>query len=299
MPTSGGREADVVEVFAIVGVLVLGFATLIAAILAAQSPARFIVGGRVYESCEDFVEDTHERTGLRARPKRYLKNVRFRGKLGSGRRAEIFYQRYTAGNGKSRVVLHTVHVAVQADPEVELDVTRESVFGRLGNWLGLARDVKTGDDAFDKRFWLESKTERRTKRAMGAGLKALVQRLFADYSVERLVVEDGWLQIVAQESALDTLAYDEVLELLDEAAETFDRVPILVKTLGGERRALRDPSGAVRCAYCHGEIDGSEDDLVACKRCHTVLHDDCWEELTHCPLLGCVGRHPERARTSG
>jgi hypothetical protein len=95
---------------------------------------------------------------------------------------------------------------------------------------------------------------------------------------------------------LDFADYRSIFEGLDQVARTFDRKSIPVRVLGGERFALVDAGGATRCPYCHAAISGDEETLVACESCRTVLHEGCWSEHGHCPILGCPGTAPERRR---
>jgi hypothetical protein len=277
-------------------VLLLGIVT--AAALALYGSLRFWIGGRSFRTLGEFRAEVERRTGLHAGPHlprtSALHEIRFAGALPSGRRAHIFFEEHQSG----KAYYHTAHFCVQADPALTLDVTREDFLARIGAWLGLTGDVHVGDAEFDKRFWIKTPNEGRTRKAMDQGLKEVVERLFQTYGIERLRIEGGWLQVVAQSGSVDPFAYATLLAWLERAAQAFDRVPIAVKVLGGERHALKDGSGGTRCAYCHGGISGAEPDLVACERCHTVLHDDCWRELGHCPLLGCAGKSPERARTT-
>jgi len=90
-----------------------------------------------------------------------------------------------------------------------------------------------------------------------------------------------------------------LLSTLADIARAFDPIGIRVKVLGDrELRALRGAGGEARCSYCHDNVTGVEPDLVACTACSTVLHDACWKDLGRCPVLGCTGSVPERARTA-
>jgi len=71
-----------------------------------------------------------------------------------------------------------------------------------------------------------------------------------------------------------------------------------VRILGGREALVAHAHGATRCSYCHEVVTGSEPDLIACGKCSTVLHEGCWGELGRCPVMGCGGAVPERARTS-
>jgi hypothetical protein len=257
------------------------------------------VGGQRFRSLKDFVEKVSVASGLSGSPREFglfdgLDSVRFLGVVSTLREASVTYTRHSTG----KTFYYKVHIAVRADPAVRLELTREGLLERVGEWLGFVKDAHVGDESFDRKFWIKTSNENRTKRAMDTGLRAIVERLFQERELERLEVKDGWLRIDASDGAINPFDYKRVLEQLDAAARTFDRVELDVHVLGAKRRAFRDEHGGTRCAYCHGGISGAEADLVACDRCHTVLHDECWRELGRCPLLGCGSQTVERARVA-
>jgi len=45
---------------------------------------------------------------------------------------------------------------------------------------------------------------------------------------------------------------------------------------------------ALRCAFCHDDLDEKEGESVTCAGCRTVLHWDCRALLARCPTLGCA-----------
>lgn len=47
------------------------------------------------------------------------------------------------------------------------------------------------------------------------------------------------------------------------------------------------PDSGIRCAYCHDSLDSK---IVTCNLCHTILHQDCSNELGRCPTLKCGGK---------
>jgi hypothetical protein len=189
------------------------------------------------------------------------------------------------GPGEARVSL-----SVRGAPAFDLE--RES---RGGEWRLRPGDhvkVETGDTAFDARFHLEG--ERIHPQAREA-----LKVLFDEFGVTRIESKTEQLTATAPLSVLGTAArYEELLGLLVKAAVAVERIPIDVRVLGSTRTALVGAKGAARCSFCHGDITGHEPDLVACGSCSTVLHEGCWADLGHCPVLGCRGRHPERARTA-
>lgn len=57
--------------------------------------------------------------------------------------------------------------------------------------------------------------------------------------------------------------------------------------------ALVRPRGLVKCPFCLDEVDPKVDDSVACPRCATLHHGECWtENRGRCTVHGCA---PERA----
>lgn len=108
--------------------------------------------------------------------------------------------------------------------------------------------------------------------------------------MRRLEAEGEELAAIADPRALDPRQdYAPILAILDRIArDMVARRMIRVRVLGGRRPALV-LRGRPRCAYCHDEVSGSEDGLVACNLCATVIHQECWDELGHCAVLGCEG----------
>lgn len=57
--------------------------------------------------------------------------------------------------------------------------------------------------------------------------------------------------------------------------------------------ALVRPRGLLKCPFCLDEVDPKVDDSVACPRCATLHHGECWtENRGRCTVRGC---EPERA----
>ncbi len=250
----------------------------------------FWLGERTYLGLSQLQADLERLTGLQGELRRFrvwhrsLVWVDLGGRLSSGRPARVDF----TPDLKARF-------AVAVDPTTTtLWIDRRSF---LEHWLGLsAASVDSGDPRFDERYVVRTRGEGRARRAFDQGLKEAVDLVFAYRGVETLEVAKGWLTVAVPIANVEPQWYPVLLDVLDRAARAFDRVPILVRGLGGDVRALAGPGGSARCAYCHDGVSGEDPGLVACDRCHTVLHAGCWEELAHCPVLGCVGREPRRAR---
>ncbi len=128
-----------------------------------------------------------------------------------------------------------------------------------------------------------------------------LESIFDEFRASKIECRAGLLTVTVPAERLtrfhSTESYNVLLRYLAVAARALERVPLAVKVLGGERRAIAGAHGAARCSYCHGELTGSEPDLVACGSCSTVLHEGCWAEHGRCPVLGCRGAVPERGRS--
>jgi len=176
---------------------------------------------------------------------------------------------------------------------VPFRVTPKSV---LGAFIGTGR---TGDADFDARFDIDSGGAPNEALRGHAALRRLVARAFEEFGVEELRATDRSVVAVVPCGELETEMGRQLVALLGEIAPHIERAPIEVKVLGGERKALVGAGhGAARCSYCHAVVTGAEPDLIACAACATVLHEGCWGELGRCPVMGCGGAAPERARTS-
>jgi hypothetical protein len=257
------------------------------------------VGARRYRKLHDFIGDVARETNLHGErlgvlPK--LENVRFSGE---------FHGRATTIGFESRRHIEVrpgawIELAV-GDSATRFRVTREGPGEMIAKVFGAGHGVASGDPAFDDRYTVEAPFAARDaarKAVHRELLRSSLDRLFSDFPIESLALEGGRLRVTGPADLVDPIRVRELLARLDPIAGLVDRVPLDVKILGGERRALKGEHGAARCSYCHGDLTGAEPDLVACALCSTVLHEGCWAELGRCPVLGCEGKSPERARTT-
>jgi hypothetical protein len=275
---------------ALLPIAILG---LMAAVSWATRRWVFMDGTR-YRAIEDLVGDLEQKTGLHGAwrgPGRWLHDLELLGKLASGRFAQVSFPQEGKGKGRRE----WVRLSVAADEAPALEVKRESWGVKLEKMLAIVRDDEIGDPAFDRRFIVRA-LPGTARDAFRAGLKDAVERLFAAFPVEALELGNGTLSVLLPRHDVPSISYAPILDALDAAARPFDRVGLHVRVLGGERRALRAAAGGARCGYCHETVTGIEPDLVACEKCQTVIHDACWRELGRCPVLGCRGAAPERAR---
>ncbi len=131
-----------------------------------------------------------------------------RGQVPAGAAREFVAYDYgwTTGGGQTRMRRHARVLAVRTPftvPPVLL--RREGVADRLTAAFGA--DVRVGDEAFDRRFWLTS-----TDPAVAAGLyRPAVVAAVAALDPEVLVFDQGWLVWVAEGTTWDVAEVPGVL----------------------------------------------------------------------------------------
>jgi hypothetical protein len=174
-------------------------------------------------------------------------------------------------------------------------VRRTGLAATLVNWDQRRIRGRTGDRSFDGAFAVELPGEKTVAVGLLLDVREAIEAVFRFPAVDRIEVQEGALAVVGSVADLAVEDCARLLDLLARIAPALDRVSLNVRVLGGLKKALA-LSGSPRCAYCHGDVTGFEPDLVACASCSTVLHEGCWAELGRCPVLGCTGASPERAR---
>lgn len=208
---------------------------------------------------------------------------------------EAWYFRIVSG-----VRGHEVAVIVPFAGAPPVRVTLEDWSTRLNKWLGTEREIEVGDPAFDAKFLVqpEARHEARARRLLGSrDLRRAIAGAFA-LGASELGLGARGLRVTLPLERFAGSRQDRLLGHLGRIARAYARSVLDVPALHGKRRAFV-AGGAARCPYCHAGVDGTEPDLVSCRRCRTVLHDECWRELGHCPVLGCPGKRPQRASGAG
>ncbi|MCO5171734.1 MAG: hypothetical protein M9894_35980 [Planctomycetes bacterium] len=219
-----------------------------------------------------------------------LTDVVYQSALRNGRRVWIRFGLGPRGSARVRVAVATC----RGVPPV--GVRLEGALSRLGKRLGRREDIQTGDVAFDERFFLESSRPLDGRRALGRELRQSVDEAFRRFGADRLHLRPGELAVEADLTACPPGRWRELIRHLDRAAALVEVKPLRIRGLEGERDVACGVDGAARCVYCRDGLSGDEDDLVACERCRTAVHAECWDEHGGCPVLGCDGRAPERPR---
>ena len=86
---------------------------------------------------------------------------------------------------------------------------------------------------------------------------------------------------------------------LVQVARFYERKAIKVRLKGAiagttaERFGWTGGGQAILCPYCREDLDASAEGIVACERCHTLHHGECFAEHGGCTIFGCQGRSRE------
>ncbi len=245
---------------------------------------RVTIGGRSYSNAEEFVGavgpelglwGTVNGTGPGPTP------AHFSGTLADGTGAQVSF---SCQGGKQP--MYVAHLAVAAPAAPSLVVTRENGFGGLLARIGWKKRTSSGDRAFDGRYFLESEDPRAGNVLVRHEVRDEIDGAFLFQGVERLAFGKGSVVLTVNASQVLVDAYGQLLARIAQIAHLVDQRAVVVRLVGCERHEH------ARCGYCHANLSDEDTRVVSCDRCSTVVHDECWEELRHCPVAGCPGGAP-------
>lgn len=244
------------------------------------------VGGRTYPTAEEFVARVSPELGLWGTvsgPSQGPLAAHFSGTLADGTLAQVSY---SSQAGKQPAYM--AHLAVAAPSAPSLVVSREPGLQDLLVLIGWRKRFTTGDRAFDSSYLVETTDPRAAAALARPELRDEIENAFVFSAVTKLELGRGGVVLTAQAGPLFLDAYGQLLARLARIARDFERSCVTVRLLGVERHEH------ARCGYCHADVSDEDPRLVACDRCSTVVHDECWAELERCPVAGCTGGAPRR-----
>lgn len=192
-------------------------------------------------------------------------------------------------------------------PEVRLRIRRDQGLAALEKRLGLARDVDvSGGDSFDAQFLVEAEDAPATSPLAAEEVRRVVRALLGRWELDEVALRQGRLHLRGRPTRVGAIELQALLEAAETLAREFDRAPAPAIHLAPRFAWIGGADRAPRCPYCHELLeDGSpaaerlaaeplrlqcETPLLACDRCGTLLHRECFQENRGCPLLGCGGR---------
>ncbi len=271
-------------------ILVFGATALVAWLVNAVQPR---IGSERYGNMRALVQELARITGLAPDADFFpnLSAVKLYGQV-AGKNACV---RFDTVNVADLPVERVLFFVVATDAP-DLVVTEETFGTKLEKMIYTKNDHEIGDAEFDARFFLKTKNPAKASRLLRGTARAAITRIF-DCGAGELRFEDRDIVVIAPTKAIEARDYGKVLEALAKLSSLLDSQPLKVSVLGGVRRGHVDEKGKIRCPYCRENITGDEPDLVACEKCKSVVHDECWHEHDGCPLLGCEGGAVERPRS--
>ncbi len=261
-------------------------AVFAAALMYAMKPR---LGSKAYKDLRELVRDVGQITGLHAEGDWFpsLERIAFHGQIADARDAAVTFQTESIGSS----TYTNVRFSVACDEAPHLVVSEETIFTKIGKVLGTTDEIEVGDARFDGRFLLQTTARVKASKVLRVSdVRRAIWRIF-DFGALTLRFEGREIAVVARSSAVEPTNYRPILERI---SATLDRKTLAVRVLGGERRASVDAKGRTRCPYCRENLTGEEPNLVACEKCKSVVHDECWKEHDGCPLAGCEGGFIER-----
>jgi len=160
-----------------------------------------------------------------------------------------------------------------------LDLARRDKKPVLAKWPGVLAEHELTDEDLARRFLC------RAGSSFDALARVKAALLATDLDLRELRLDQNELALVLQAGRRELDRVTRLLEELDRALLAGQSV--LVKAADTER---------ARCGFCHAELALEALATTACDRCSTPVHELCWEEHGHCPVLGCGGeRAPDRS----
>jgi hypothetical protein len=158
--------------------------------------------------------------------------------------------------------------------------------GKLAAWLKSllgSRKIRTGDEAFDSEFWIETTDEPWAQHLLTSPVRAELRFLRQEkrwYSPNGVTLDLGpaGLRLNAERMLRDDR---DSLNRFIEAA-----VLILQQARGGPGIVVQALSTGGGCPVCGHEVDGGH----PCPRCRTPHHEDCWTYFGGCAIFGCHTR---------
>jgi len=226
-----------------------------------------------------------------------LSGAKVRGSY-QGHRVEARYE--IRGSGKSKQTWVVVHVRVQA-PISGFRIRPAGVIKRVGRWLGLVHDTKTGNARVDDRFILDGRPEALAGLFAQGDAERQLDSLFKGQRAGEVELRGERLSTSFRVTGVNRAKVAGAILHLVALAKLCDRKPIQVKIKGGSPATKRfgwtGGTGQAMCPYCRDGIESAgELELSACSSCNTVHHTECLEEAGGCTVFGCGGGRRARQR---
>ena len=226
-----------------------------------------------------------------------LNRARVRGTY-QGHAVDVAYE--VRGSGKSKRTYVVLEVRVRA-PIGGFRIRPAGVINRVGRWLGLVQDTKTGNARIDDRFILDGRPDALAGLFAQGDAERQLNTLFKVQRASEVKLRAECLSTSFQVSGVARARVTNAVHSLVSLAKLCDRKPIKVKIKGGSPTAKRfgwtGGTEQAMCPYCRDGIESAgELELSACSSCNTEHPTECLEEAGGCTVFGCGGGRRARQR---
>ena len=179
------------------------------------------------------------------------------------------------------------------DSELLLECRTRSAWDWLFEWR--SKRVRTSEREFDSRFVISGEPEQHVKNLVTGGVQAAVLQIQRVNFERRLVLTfgSGKLTLVCRGSLREEQHID---ALLRGFCELYDQLRLVdtskIAFVAERSTASMEPP---TCQICGEEIMES---AVACRRCNTLHHAECWKYFGSCSVYACGELRSRKAKLS-
>jgi hypothetical protein len=221
-----------------------------------------------------------------------LDGAHVRGTL-DGHPVQVGYRVHREGSGNNSSKVTQVRAKVEVSDPVarKLSIERAGMLKKVGRFLGLVRDVKTGDKRIDDKYILNGKPRALGQLLSDPKAEEALDALLDAHGFGSVNLAGKWLFVDQRSSSTDPTWLKTVLGRLVQVAKLCDRKQIKLKVLGEKIHFAWTGGGEdALCPYCRDGIHADDLELAACEACDTVHHRECLDEAGGCVVFGCGGR---------
>ncbi|MBI3854699.1 MAG: hypothetical protein HY293_03295 [Planctomycetes bacterium] len=167
---------------------------------------------------------------------------------------------------------------------------RLEVFPQRGPEGGLStpNDLRIGDEEFDRRFIVKSNEERFAREYLDGAARQAMEDLRNLLRNDRILVSINSSRLMVRKESVIS-GVDDLAVFADLAGRLHDRIELFWQRASGieilEGPAGEPDPGRPICQICGSDI--APEARVACRRCGTPHHKDCWEFNGQCSTYAC------------
>ncbi len=185
------------------------------------------------------------------------------------------------------VSTHWIPKPIQETDQIDLGLSPASfrmsiTSAQTWNGLSFVKDVKTGNEYFDRRYFVQTNDVQILLDTLTAECQVLLNKIYVQF-YERCEV-----RIVANQLQLDSAFRGfkpvKTFVIIRNFAELYQRLLSANEVAHSVDVDVIDFGGSTTCLIC-GEVVAH--DPVKCRSCKTGYHLDCWEYVGRCGRYAC------------